>query len=216
MSPILYRLRSALRQHSPRRLLLSLVVALVLGLVLTLVAGSRANVDAPDRYTDRVEGEFDVAIDQTAVPTEADRGAPAGRRVASTTFVFGFLIGRSGSAGRRGGVHRQPEAIPGTRIVAGRRSRPERADEIMVSSAFVAQTGAQIGDTIRALHAHPGPGGRIGIRQSFVRRRRDDCVVVGEFGGASDLQDGYAAALFSPALVDLGDIGLGGGVAPSS
>ncbi len=214
MAPILYRLSRALRHHLGTTTLLTLAVAVMLGLALTLVAGTQRTLSAPDRYASTFGGGYDVEISQSdAEPTpDAVAALPGVRKLTSATFVFGFLTikGRDEPVDAivfTGAV----DAVAGTNLIAGREPQPGRSDEMIVSSSFLTQTGAQLGDVLELSTFTQGQADTSGFDNESPDGPTTTAQVVGVFGGASELADGYVIGLFSPALLDLGDIGLGGG-----
>jgi ABC-type lipoprotein release transport system permease subunit len=214
MSPILYRLRRSLRHHLGTTALLALVVAIMLGLALTLVAGASRTLSAPDRYARAFGGGYDVQIDQSdAEPSpEALAALPGVQKLSSATFVFGFLTADGQEVlGDAIVFTGSVDAVAGSNLVAGREPRPGRTDEIIVSSSFLAQTGTQLGDRFDLSTFTQEQADASSFDNPVPEGPTTTAQVVGVFGGASELADGYVIALFSPALLDLGDVGLGGG-----
>ncbi len=188
----------------------------MLGLVLTLVAGALRTLSAPDRYDRAFGGEYDVddrPIRCAAEPRHAG-GSPrcadadVGRRSCSASLTPSDAAGagrrdRLCWRSRRGGRH-EPGRRSGTE--PGTRRRSHRVEFVSRSDRSTARR------RLRALDVHAGSGRR--CRASTTLHPdgpTTTATVVGVFGGASELADGYVIALFSPALLDLGDVGLGGG-----
>ena len=215
MSPILYRLRRAVRRHLGTTALLALVVAVMLGVALTLVAGASRTLSAPDRYASAFGGGYDVQIDQSdAEPSpEALAALPGVQKLSSAKFVFGFLTADGQEVLDAAIVFTgSVDAVAGSNLVAGREPRPGRTDEIIVSSSFLAQTGTQLGDRFDLSTFTQEQADASSFDTPVPEGPTTTAQVVGVFGGASELADGYVIALFSPALLDLGDVGLGGGI----
>ncbi len=212
MSPILYRLRQSLRRWVATAGL-SFVVAVLLGLVLTLVAGAHRTSTAPDRYANAFGGGYDVAIDQPhSEPTpEVLAALPGIEALSSVTFVFGILTPRGADEPVDALVFAgEKEAVAGTNVIEGRPPAAGSVDEILVSNSFLAQTGARLGDSFELSSLTQEQAAAFAFDTPDPGGPTTTATVVGVFGGAAELQEGYVIALFSPALLDLADIGLGG------
>ena len=214
MAAILYRLRQALRRDLVPTALLVLVVAVVLGLVVTLVGGALRTLSAPDRYASTFGGGYDVEIFQSDAQPSPDMVAalPGVQKLTSAFFVFGFLT----ASGQQEPVDAivfagEIDAVTGTNLVAGREPTPGSTDEIVVSSSFLAQVGAQLGDRFELTTLTQAQADASAFDAPSYDGPTTTAAVVGVFGGASELVDGYVIALFSPAVLELGDVGLGGG-----
>jgi ABC-type lipoprotein release transport system permease subunit len=187
----------------------------MLGLALALVAGAARTLSAPDRYASTFGGGFDVQIDQSDAQPSPDSVAalPGVQKLTSATFVFGFLT----PSGREAPVDAivftgVVDAVAGTNLVAGRVPQPGRTDEIIVSNSFLAQSGSQLGDRFELSTFTQEQANASGFDNESPDGPTTTAEVVGVFGGASELADGYVVAVFPRALLDLGDIGLGGGI----
>lgn len=214
MSPIVYRLRQSLRHHLASTALLALVVAVMLGLALTLVAGAQRTLSAPDRYAGAFGGGFDVVMDQSdrEPSPETVEALPGVQKVASASFVFGFLTPHGDDEEVDALVFTGVlGAVAGTNLIAGREPQPGRTDEIVVSSSFLSQNGAQLGDLFDLSTFTQEQANAAAFDNPIPEGPTTTAQVVGVFGGASELVDGYVIAVFPPALLDLGDVGVGGG-----
>lgn len=207
---LLYRLRSGVRAQVAPTLALAVVVALAGGTVLTLFAGAARTLTASDRYVASQGIVFDVLVEQPhGRPRAHDLTAlPAVRAVRTITFVFGGLVPAGADAPADVLVFAGSQEAFGTRMIAGRVPNAAAPNEFIASRSFVETTGSAIGDELQLVTIGQATADVSGFDVATPDGPTLAVTLVGIFTGPTELQDGYAFALFPPSLLDVGDIGI--------
>ncbi|UDY36515.1 hypothetical protein [Dermatobacter hominis] len=210
MGGLAYRLRCSWRSGRGLAVATAVVVAVVGGIALALVGGAIRTLSAPDRYTDAVGRGADAMVAQHGLDDggAAIRELTAIRSVESASFVFGGLVPEGGDEPVDAIVFAGTPAVSGDRIVAG--SAPERSHpgDFCASAGFVDRIGGHIGQRFTLVTIAQASADRDG----FDAPEPDGPVVAARLvctmSGPSELQEGYAIAVFPVSLLDEGDIGI--------
>lgn len=210
MEAVLYRLRILLRQTWATTFAIAIVVALTGGLVLTLAAGAARTITAPDRYVDWQGQQFDVTVRQDGgEPRNAElEKLQSVARVEAATFVFGE-VAAPGSGSSQNALVFSGSPVPlGMRLTKGRLPDPPQPGQFVATKSFVTAAHASIGDhfTLRTLTRQQGKDQ--GFDAGSPRGPSLKATLVGIVAGPSELEDGYALALFPPSLLKAGDVGV--------
>jgi len=190
--------------------LLAIAVALTGGLVLALAAGAVRTASAPDRYTAAHPGQdFDLTIEQAAGAPRLEelRALPALARVEMATFVFGGLVADGGTEPLEALVFAGSPTAIGGEIRDG--EEPSEPGEFAATAGFVEMTGAALGDSFTLLTISEERAAEFG----FDVPEPDGPVLPATLVGiveplATELADATPLAVFPPALLDEGDIGV--------
>ena len=190
--------------------LLAIAVALTGGLVLALAAGAVRTASAPDRYTAAHPGQdFDLTIEQAAGAPRLEelRALPALDRVEMATFVFGGLVADGGTEPLEALVFAGSPTAIGGEIRDG--EEPSEPGEFAATAGFVEMTGAALGDSFTLLTISEERAAEFG----FDVPEPDGPVLPATLVGiveplATELADATPLAVFPPALLDEGDIGV--------
>ena len=211
MRAVAYRLRITLRSRWGSTLWSTVAVALVVGAVLAIAAGAHRTATAPNRYTDRYSRGVDLTVTQMggAPRTKEVERLAAVRRADSLTFVFGALMSPTGAD--PGSAERLESltffgtvAGSGSHIVAGRETDLSVPGEFVANRAFIAATGAKLGDHYHLVTLSAAQAGKYGFQlpeDEAPQGPELDAVLVGITESPSELDDPSAIAMFSPALV---------------
>lgn len=206
MGVIGYRLRCLSRRTWSVSAALALIVAVAVGCVLVLAGGATRTLTAPDRYVATRGVTTDALVEQQATGgpmTEQMEALPSVESVRSATFVFGGLVPERGGDRLDTLVFAGSHEAFGTRMISGR--EPSGMNEFSVSARFVESSGARLGDRFRHFTVPADRAAESGFSGELPAEPTVDAELVGVFTGPTELQDGYALALFPASLLDLGD-----------
>jgi hypothetical protein len=207
VSVLALRLGAFLRGRAVAVIAAGLAVAVISAAVLAVAAGARRTATAPDRFTDAAGGNPDAELyQQEGRPRTAEvAGLAAVGSVEAITFVAVGLTSPDGSvffdsnpfAGSIG---------PAARLVAGRRASPDDPGELVANRAFIALTGLGVGARLpgRAFSQEQT------TRNAFAEEPAGavlEATIVGIAESPDDLDDPTPMVTFSPALLDLPDVG---------
>jgi hypothetical protein len=209
-----FRLGRWLRRRFGSALVLTLVVAAAGVAVLAMAAGARRTSTAPDRYTRAHDTGIDVSGQQdSGRPRTAELAAlPGVRRARSMSYLFGG-IKLDGSADTFDSlVFAGSYEVIGARLVAGRAPDARRAGEFVVTRTFAETNGLQVDDEMTLRTATQEDADIYGYDPAHVNGPQIDAVLVGILEKPALLDDSSGIAVFSPALLDDGRIGVGGTV----
>ena len=188
-----------------------MVVAVAGGIVLLLVAGAVRTLTAPDRYSASRGGSYDATVEQSGGRPRTSEIAtlPAADTVKSATFVFGQLVPTRGRTdGANTLVFAGSQSAFGTRLVDGREPDPAAPDEFAATRSFVESNHASLGDHFDLSVIPQGSADALGFDAGEQAVRLLRGTLVGVIDGPSELQDGYALAIFPVTLLDAGDVGI--------
>ncbi len=206
------RIRSDLRRSPASAVGLVVLVGLIGGIVLVLVAGTLRTASAPDRYVASLRATPDARVEQGSgrARTAEIHALPAVDSVVSATFVFGGLRDAKGDfvdalvfAGDVGALGR---------VVSGREPDPSAPNEFAASRSLVEATGAQIGDEMDLFAIAPADADRLGFDAPLPDEATLTATLVGIFGGAGELEEGFTLTVFPSALLDADDVGISASV----
>ena len=213
MGAVGYRIRRLLRAHWRSTVALTVTVAAVFGVVLGFAAGARRTATAPDRFTAAFGGEADGRVEQQAGPPRATEvaGLPGVSAVDAVTFVFGALVPGRGGPPAEALVFAGSHRAFGTRLVDGRVPDPARPGEFAATRSFVEANHAALGDRFRLAMLTQEQADRAGFDAFAAEEPRGgsvDAVLVGIVDGPTELQDSTPLTAFSPALLEMGTVGV--------
>jgi hypothetical protein len=210
VGPVGYRLRAFLRARWTTALGLAAVVAVVGGGVLTLVAGAARTITAPDRYSASLGDQFDVTLEQSGGPprTAEIASLPAVEDVQSATFVFGAVAPPGTDDFADALVFAGSPAAVTSQLVEGREPDPDEPGEFAATRTFLDFTGATLGDRFDLVTLTQATADARGFDAPEPDGPSLTATLVGVLGGPSELEDGYAVALFPDSLLDIGDVGV--------
>ncbi|CAN5454020.1 hypothetical protein BH10ACT3_BH10ACT3_07770 [soil metagenome] len=210
MRVVLFRLRIVLRSRWRTTAVLTLVVALAGGFVLVIAAGAARTLTASDRYESAQDIQFDAIVEQNSGAPRTGELAelPAVDDIRSITFVFAGLIPDGREAPADALIFAGSQSAFGTHMVQGREPDPSRPSEFVASESFVLATGAHLGDDFTLITISQDQSEASGFDVQVPEGPTLTATLVGTFTGPTELQDGYATALFPPTLLEAGDIGV--------
>ena len=213
MKAVGYRLLSQLRGRWAATLLLSLIAAVVCAVVITFAAGARRTTTVPARYAASVGGAFDAEVTQEEPGrprTDEIRALPAVESADSYTFVFGGVV--------RPGADFPEDAISftglieglGAQLVSGRVPDPTAEGEFVASRSFMDAGDAQLGDqfTFRSFTQEQADASQFGNFEDAAGPSLP-ATLVGVIDSPEFIDQEGALLLFSPALLDRVDDGMG-------
>jgi len=195
VTPLVLRVRVAIRHRRMAALGLAVLVALGAGVVLTLAAGARRTASASDRYTASVGGDFDTTLVQPngRPQTSAVRALPIVRELHSVTFLTAAVDGHDDVVSFAGDGFTEP------RLVAGR--QPTASHEFVATKTFADRAGLRLGDHVTV--------------QTYTQQQADDhtafvavptgsfeATLVGLQRSVNELDDPLAVMRFPPSLLD--------------
>ena len=210
MGGLAYRLRCSLRSRRGAAVATTVVVVVVGGLALALAGGGARTLSAPDRYTTAVGRGADATVAQQGL----DDGAavigslPEVRSVESASFVFGGLVPLDGDEPIDALVFAGTPAVSGDRIVAGEAPDPSRPGDFCASAGFVERLGGRIGQRFSLVTITQATADRSGFDVEAPDGPSLPARLVCTMSGPSDLQEGYAIAVFPRSLLLAGDVGI--------
>jgi hypothetical protein len=198
---VVLRVRSTLRRRWRSAAIVAFIVAIAAGAVLTLAAGALRTASAPAAFTTSVGGDAAAQVQQQGGPPRTADVArlPGVQSVQAVTFAF-VEMGAAGDAASTNSLSFIGATPLASRLVAGRPTDPTKPFEFVADKKFVAAHHAHVGSTFPAIswnqtQADAGQGfGPVAKGPSFT------AVLVGIVDSASDLEDSYNTAVFSPAL----------------
>lgn len=205
-----YRLRSWARGRWRGSILLALVVAMGGALALSLVAGTLRTATAPDRYVDAWGADHDVTVEQAAGRPRIDElgRLDSVHRIDMATFVFGGLVSGDGDSIDTLTFAGSQSAI-GTRTVEGRDPDPDRPGEFVATRDVVQAAGLELGDELQLITITQATSDSVGFDAPEPDGPTIPATLVGIIAGPGQVAgDGYPVAVFPPALLDQGDIGV--------
>ena len=210
---VAFRLRVTVRSGRVPLVVSTAVTAVVIGVILSIALGAQRTSSAPERYTAKYVGGFDVSVMQNAERpmTASVARLSAVKAVSSDTFVFGGLT-RGGSPGGEDSVDATVVAgdLGGasSHIVSGHAPDPHRPGDFVATRLFLSSGGAKVGDdfTLMTLSAEQA------ATSGFGTEHPDGPVVratlVGVIESPGELDEASSIAIFSPALIDDRAIGI--------
>ena len=178
--------------------------------MLTLAAGAARTRSAPDRYSSWRGARYDATLEQQhGAPRTAElRALPAVAALEQASFVFGGLQ-RGGSDDRLDAlIFSGSSAAFSARLIDGRDADPAVPGEFEATKSFVDAVGAKVGDHFTLLTITQAQADASGFDVPDPAGPTLDATLVGVLDGPEELQDGYTLALFSPALLRAGDVGI--------
>jgi len=191
---------------------LAFAVAITGGIVLTIAAGAARTLSAPDRYTAAQGSDYAASIEQSGGQPRTTEVAslPAVARVRALTFVFGGLVRAGENPDRRLNalVFAGSHTAEGARLVEGRVPDARVPGEFVASRSFVESAHASIGDRFDLWVIPQAPAAALGYDAADQSVRLLRAELVGVVDGPSELQGGYAVAVFPRSLLDAGDVGI--------
>lgn len=136
MNAIWLRIRAWTRTSRATIVWSALLIGVVAGVVMGLATGVRRTASAPDRYTERVGGDYDLLLYQPFGPplAAAIRGIDGVRSVESITFVAAFPVLPDGVLVFEANPFAGDPEFGGARIAEGRFPQPGAADEFTVNA----------------------------------------------------------------------------------
>jgi hypothetical protein len=185
------------------------VVAVMGAVVLALAAGAVRTLTAPDRYRDARGDVFDATLEQLhGRPRTAELLAlPAVDRIDSVTFVFGGITPVDDpSAPYDAFVFAGSQVAFGTLVVDGR--EPAAMNEFLATRSWVEQAHAGLGDQFHLLTIRQEVADEYGFDAPSIDGPTQTGTLVGVIDGPSQLDDPTPYAMFPPAMLDLGDVGV--------
>ncbi len=210
MGGLAYRLRCSLRSTRGAAVATTAVVGVVGGLALALAGGAVRTLSAPDRYTAAVGRGADAMVAQQGRDDGAAviGGLPEVRSVDSASFVFGGLIPLGGGEPIDALVFAGTPAVSGDRIVAGEAPEESRPGDFCASAGFVERLGGRIGQRFTLVTIAQATADRSGFDVEGPDGPTLPARLVCTMSGPSDLQEGYAIAVFPRSLLQTGDVGI--------
>jgi putative ABC transport system permease protein len=210
MRPIWYRLRCLLRVRWTRAVTLAGLVAVVGGLVLTLAAGALRTVNAPDRYSAQQGKASDASLEQASGPprTAEVEALPAVAGVDTATFVFGGLVGTGEDEPVEALTFAGSHTAFGERVTGGREPERSAPGECVATSSWLSLTGARLGDQFTLVTITQEQADERGFDVAEPEGPTLPATLVGVIDGPVELQGPTPIALFPPALLDAGDVGV--------
>lgn len=209
VGPIVYRMQSGVRGRLGAVLATALVVAGASAAALALVAGAARTVSAPARYSTWRGATFDASLEQAAgrPRTEEVRALPAVSAVETATFVFGGVIPAGGAEPVESLVFAGTSASLGVRLADGREPDPASVGEFLATPSFLETSGASLGDEFQVITITQEQADQGGFDAEPAGPTWTG-TLVGVVDGPALLQDPTPLALFPPAALAAGDIGV--------
>jgi putative ABC transport system permease protein len=182
----------------------------VFGVVISVAAGAHRTATAPDRYTSSSDIDVDGLVTQIygGRPRTGEIGGLAGvASIESVTFVFGEVVGPTTDDLGALVFSGSPPAI-GMRLVSGRQTDPDIADEFVATQDFVDATNARIGDSFEIVTYTQQQADSSGFEEPTPEGPRLEATLVGVVDGPSQLNDDTPLAVVSAALLREPDVGV--------
>ena len=210
MGGVAYRLISGLRHRWRSTAAITVLVATVFGVVISVAAGAQRTATAPDRYTSASEIDIDGVVTQFegGRPRTDEIGELAGvASVEAITFVFGEVVGPSTDDLGALVFSGSPRAFD-LRLVSGRPTDPDRADEFVASQDFIDATDAHFGDTFEIVTYTQQQVDSSGFDEPSPEGPRVEVTLVGVVDGPSQLNDKTPIVVVSSSLARMPDVGV--------
>lgn len=210
MGGVAYRLISGLRHRWRSTAAITVLVATVFGVVISVAAGAQRTATAPDRYTSASEIDIDGVVTQFegGRPRTDEIGELAGvASVEAITFVFGEVVGPSTDDLGALVFSGSPRAFD-LRLVSGRPTDPDRADEFVASQDFIDATDAHFGDTFEIVTYTQQQVDSSGFDEPSPEGPRVEVTLVGVVDGPSQLNDSTPIVVVSSSLARIPDVGV--------
>jgi putative ABC transport system permease protein len=200
---VAFRVRGTLRRRWLATLMVAGIVAVVSGAVLTLVAGARRTSTAPDAFTAAVGGDLGGSVTQESGPPRTAEVArlPGVRSVEAMTFMFASVVDPTHESAADTIVF-SGSRLSTSRLAAGRAADPTNVHEFVANKKFVSEHQARLGDRYQLV---TWTQDQLEQGQAFSGEPQGpsfEAVLVGILTWPETLEDKYATAIVSRALLD--------------